>query len=288
MVPITIFPIWCWAIVGGIAVFLAFRLRCNRWFCVITICLWVASGIWFSENISSLWRLLLDPDKPSGTALRIVTLNCAGTLAAAKEVIHLKPDVVLLQEIPRSTNGLAEIAKEIFGSDAGIIAGYDCAILARGRLEEVKEQQMPQFVRGALHLSPNKSILITSLRLVPPTARLDFWNPNAWRDSVANRRLRRRQLLSAIERGTNNSSAEILGGDFNTTANDTMLKLLSDFEDAHCAEGRGWGNTVLNKIPIARPDRIWVKGLRVISAKANKTMNSDHRMVLAIVEMQSE
>jgi endonuclease/exonuclease/phosphatase (EEP) superfamily protein YafD len=147
---------------------------------------------------------------------------------------------------------------------------------------------MPQFVRGALHLSPNKSILITSLRLVPPTARLDFWNPNAWRDSVANRRLRRRQLLSAIERGTNNSSAEILGGDFNTTANDTMLKLLSDFEDAHCAEGRGWGNTVLNKIPIARPDRIWVKGLRVISAKANKTMNSDHRMVLAIVEMQSE
>ncbi|MEO6183961.1 MAG: endonuclease/exonuclease/phosphatase family protein, partial [Verrucomicrobiota bacterium] len=285
--PITIFPFWCWAILGGIATFAALRLRCNRWHGLVLVCLWLASVIWFSDNLSSLWRLLSNPKTPSGTVLRIVTLNCAGNSNAAREVIRLKPDIVLLQEIPRSTNVLTELGKGLFGDEAAIINGYDCAILARGRFEEIQERQ-PQYVQAALHLPSAHRILITSLRLVPPVARLDLWNPNAWRASIANRRLRRQQLLSVLERDQTKSNIEILGGDFNTTANDTTLRLLSEFEDAHHAAGRGWGNTMLNNIPIARPDQIWVRKLRVISAQAIKTKNSDHQLVLVLVEIPAD
>ena len=217
--------------------------------------------------------------------LRIVTLNCAGNVDAAHEVMSLKPDVVLLQEVPRSTNFLAQIAQNLFGNEATTIIGYDCAILARGRLEKSQEQQPPQYVRATLHLSSAHRILITSLRFVPPVARLDLWNPDAWRSSIANRRLRRQQLLSVIELHRTNSTSEILGGDFNTTANDTTLRLLSHFEDAHRVAGRGFGNTMLNSFPIARPDQVWVKKLRVNSAQAIKTKNSDHRLVLVEIEI---
>lgn len=283
--PFTIFPFWCWAIIGAIVTLSALRFGYNRRHGLVLIFLWVVSAIWFSDNLSSLLRLLSKPQTPSGTVLRIVTLNCAGNSAAAREVISLKPDIVLLQEIPTSTNILAQLGQELFGNQASMIVGYDCAILARGRLDESRERQAPQYVRATLHLSSAHSVLITSLRLVPPVARMDLWNPDAWRSSIANRRLRRQQLLSVIEHHRTNSMSEILGGDFNTTANDTTLRLLSDFEDAHRVAGRGFGNTMLNSIPIARPDQIWLKKLRIISTRAIKTKNSDHRLVLAEIEI---
>ena len=45
--------------------------------------------------------------------------------------------------------------------------------------------------------------------------------------------------------------------------------------------GRGWCNTIVNEIPFARIDQIWVSDdFQVHSLRVVKTMHSDHRMVI--------
>jgi endonuclease/exonuclease/phosphatase (EEP) superfamily protein YafD len=135
---------------------------------------------------------------------------------------------------------------------------------------------------------PNGSVvLVTSVRFIPPEGRLDLWNPAAWRASVANRQVRRVQLQAAIERDSSqNALPEIFGGDFNTPVPDAVFRLLTRFSDAHSKAGRGWGNTAVNNLPIARPDQIWLKGFKAVSVRARRTINSDHRAVIADVETQ--
>jgi hypothetical protein len=286
--PLTIFPYWCWAIAGGIASYAALRLRCKRWHSLLSVGLWFGSVLWLSDNLSSILRLASSPHSPSVNALRVVTLNCAGDPAAMREVASYKPDIVLLQEIPPSSNVLSQFATELFGNDAAIVAGYDCAIISHGKLELAPKDQPSQYVRAMVNLPSGRRLAITSLRLVPPVGRLDLWNPDAWRATIANRRLRREQLLGLMEQSHSSSEPEIIGGDFNATANDTTLRLLTGFHDAHRISGRGFGNTALNGLPIARPDQIWVRKLEVISSRAFKTKYSDHRLVLVIIDFPTD
>jgi vancomycin resistance protein VanJ len=93
-------------------------------------------------------------------------------------------------------------------------------------------------------------------------------------------------LEAALERDSEQKDwPEILGGDFNTPVPDAVFKLLHRFHDAHREAGRGWGNTAVNNLPIARPDQIWLKGLHAISVRAIRTQNSDHRLVLADIQV---
>jgi len=74
----------------------------------------------------------------------------------------------------------------------------------------------------------------------------------------------------------------ILGGDFNAPAGDAVLRLLRPrLHDAFREGGRGWGNTVLNDLPVLRFDQTWLSGdLRATRVHARKTQRSDHRMVV--------
>jgi endonuclease/exonuclease/phosphatase (EEP) superfamily protein YafD len=111
---------------------------------------------------------------------------------------------------------------------------------------------------------------------------MDLWTPTAWRASTANRQLRRAQLEAALQRDSSQQNLpEILGGDFNAPVSDSVFQLLSGFQDAHVEAGRGWGNTAVNSLPIARPDRIWLRQIDAVSVRAKATRYSDHRLVVA-------
>jgi endonuclease/exonuclease/phosphatase (EEP) superfamily protein YafD len=283
---ITIFPQWCWALLGIFLSYFGWRLCKRRWLLLMPA-VWVITAILFSDNVTSVLRMARpSPTAPSTTHhVRVVTLNCAGRAAAAEEIVALKPDVVLLQEIP-STNDLARCTQACFSAGGAFVSGLDCAILAGGAIEIRNQNEFPpQFIRAQVQLKGGKNVLVTSLRLIPPEGRLDLWNSTAWRASTENRRLRRTQLLAALERSmTETGLPEILGGDFNAPVSDSVFRLLPAFQDAHQEAGIGWGNTAINNFPIARPDQIRVKGFRVISCRAVQTRNSDHRLVVADLE----
>jgi endonuclease/exonuclease/phosphatase (EEP) superfamily protein YafD len=290
---VTVFPYWSWTLIGCFAAYVAFRLRGGRWILVTLPVAWIITTLFFADNLGSLWRLLKsDPsslERREPGAVRVITLNCAGSPAAAAEAGAFKPDIVLLQEIP-STNELARLTQEWFGGTGSFVAGFDCAILARGQLQRSEGRPPPEFIHAFYPLSTNQTVLVTSLRLVPPAGRLDLWNPKAWSASTENRRLRRSQLEDALARTSFMSThPEILGGDFNAPVSDAVYRLRSQwfgasFLDAHREAGRGWGNTALNSLPIARSDQIWLKGSRAISVHTVRTKHSDHRMVVADIE----
>ena len=75
----------------------------------------------------------------------------------------------------------------------------------------------------------------------------------------------------------------ILGGDFNVPQGDQSTTQLRDFaSDTFGVAGRGWGNTVLNTIPVLRFDQIWASGhFRPIATWAVCSEHSDHRMVVS-------
>jgi len=281
---LTIFPYWSWATVGATAAFTALRLRCSQWHGWLSVILWTVSTLYFSDNLLPFLRLASTPKQSPAKHLCVVTLNCAGSSAAVRQVLSFKPDIVLLQEIPRATNILHEIANDLFGESGAVVVGFDCAILARGKLARTHENQPPQWVQAELTLDSGIQVKVTSLRLVPPVARMDLWNPNAWKATAANRRLRRDQL-QLLARSNSEPSAQIVGGDFNATANDQLFRLLSGYNDAHKVAGRGLGNTMLNSFPIARPDRIWARELDVAIAQTFKAIDSDHRLVVAVLEL---
>jgi len=273
---------------GCVAAYSALRLRRERWIWLLPSA-WAVSTLCFLENLVPIIRLLgsdpapLDSRRPG--SLRVVALNCAGNPAAAAEVGALKPEIVLLQEIP-STNQLARLAHEWFGDTGSFLAGFDCAILARGAISNTDSRLPPQHTRAVVYLQNMPALLVTSLRLVPPVGRFDLWNPEAWRAAADNRRLRRRQLQAVLEREPPRTEMpEVFGGDFNAPVPDAIFKLMGHFHDAYRESGRGWGNTALNNMPIARPDQIWLKGLHAVSARAIRTQYSDHRLVVADIEL---
>jgi vancomycin resistance protein VanJ len=284
---ITLFPYWCWALLGCVVAYPSLRIRRERWLWLLPV-FWVITSLFYSENLVPLLRLMVrDPapvnNRPSGV-VRVVTLNCAGNPAAATEVGSFKPDIVLLQEIP-STNHLARLSREWFGASGSFVAGLDCAILARGSMSDEKTP-IPQYSRTVVRMHNGLMLAVTSLRLVPPVGRFDLWNPSAWRASADNRRLRRFQLQDVLQDELKGSTLpEVLGGDFNTPVPDAVFGLMGQFHDAYRESGRGWGNTALNSLPIARPDQIWIKGFHSVSTRAIQTQTSDHRLVLTDIEI---
>jgi endonuclease/exonuclease/phosphatase (EEP) superfamily protein YafD len=286
VVAITIFPYWSWAVLGGISAYSTIRLLHKRWTWLLPV-VWVVSTLCFSENLRPMLRLATKAPAQSenhSRLLRVITMNCAGNAAAASEFGALKPDVVMLQEIP-STNHLTRLTREWFGDAGSFVAGLDCAILARGVLS-ITDRASPQHISALLQIQNGPALFVTSLRLVPPVGRIDLWNPAAWRISADNRRLRRRQLQTALLCGpTEIGRPEIIAGDFNTPVPDAIFKLMRQYQDAWLESGRGWGNTALNNLPIARPDQIWLKKLHAVSSCAVQTKNSDHRLVVADIEL---
>jgi endonuclease/exonuclease/phosphatase (EEP) superfamily protein YafD len=237
---------------------------------MVVAALWFAASFVFADGIAPLFRGLTSEKHRSNGTYRIVSLNCAGTADAANEVIAFKPDVVLLQEVP-GTNQVAILARHLFGANGCYVSGFDCAIIARCPLT-LSRNRDPYYASAVVQLGP-VPVLVTSLRLVPPETRSE------------NRQQRMRQLTALMGAVREHAGPQVIGGDFNAPGGDAVFSLLRGYQDTYATAGRGWGHTALNNIPFVRPDQIWVKALRPRSARAVKTVHSDHRMVVGDIEL---
>ena len=145
-------------------------------------------------------------------------------------------------------------------------------------------------VWARVQLPSGMELLVVSLRLEPCLVRCDLWSPDCWNSQRANRQLRRSQIAAILSELPEAANVPILvGGDFNAPADDAIFREFpGEFHDAFRQAGRGWGDTILNQVPLQRIDQIWIgPGLQAMNAGAMRTKSSDHRLVWADVQLPS-
>jgi endonuclease/exonuclease/phosphatase (EEP) superfamily protein YafD len=200
------------------------------------------------------------------------------------EVAQFKPDVVLLQESP-SREHLKHLAIEVFGNDGTFLWGGDTSILARGRIQPGTVDPSSHFVHATVELPSGVELDVISARLHPPVFRLDFWDSGFWIDHRNNRVKHRAQILDVMQivAAIPQSAHLIVGGDFNAPPlDDALTPLRQRLFDTFTEAGRGWGHTGTNDYPLFRVDQIWAsRSLSANTVIAQKTVHSDHRMVIA-------
>ena len=287
---VTFWPPWLWGGVGLGITILAYRKSSKRLTFAIVL-LWLIFVAVFAEEPKSLIRFQSGPisqwqaARREGLALRVISLNCAGSSKAAAEVLSYDPDIVLLQESP-SKEEVTTLAKELFTGGYGFRWGPDASIIARGKVttDGVRLSNNIAFTESIVTLNPGLEIRVVSLRLVPPVMRIDLWSAEHWRHHTANRRIRRKQLQTILQHVKPQQSKipVIFGGDLNAPPTDAVFRLLEPhLHDTFKQGGIGWGNTVLNDIPVLRIDQIWVsRHFRAMVVTARQTQYSDHRMVI--------
>lgn len=253
------------------------------------LALWLTFLLLAADSPASFWRALW-PATAKGRALRVVSLNCAGSSSAARGVERLDPDIILFQESPTAET-LTALAAKLYGSDANLVRGYDPSILARGEVTAVAvpPKHYQNFVHARVELDGH-AIHVISLRLFPCPVNLELWSPDCWRYYQTNRENRRRQLATIANYAKTLPPEEplILGGDFNCPPRDAVLQLLKPWLiDAFTAAGRGWGATIieLSGIPLIRIDQIWTNAqLQAVGAGAERVYGSDHHATVADFE----
>jgi endonuclease/exonuclease/phosphatase family metal-dependent hydrolase len=76
----------------------------------------------------------------------------------------------------------------------------------------------------------------------------------------------------------------ILAGDFNGPAGSESVNRIGEyFTDCFGTTERGFGNTILAKMPYKRIDYVWVRGLVPVRSEVVDSVASDHRPVLTVV-----
>lgn len=290
---ITLVPLWMWAFPGLILA--VYRRRRSAGWTLVAV--WVIWTLVCADETPALLRGLTPSHQhewqtafAEGKALRIVTVNCGdGGSATLRELRDLAPDIVLSQESP-GKQMVADLARELFGNAGAAVAGPDAAILVRGKILEhgVPAGAPGNAVWARVQLPSGLELLVVSLRLEPCLIRCDLWSPDCWSSQRANRQIRRRQLAAILDElpATPNVPV-IIGGDFNAPAGDPIfVEFRPAFRDAFRQSGRGWGDTILNQVPLQRIDQIWIgSGLQAANAAAMRTRNSDHRLVWADLQL---
>lgn len=279
-------PVGAWAIFGIATA--AFGIP--RSIRSILVAAWIVFFVTLSEPVWSIPRgwftAAVEQD------IRAITVNCnVGNQAAAREVIPLRPDVVLFQETC-SPSVLREIADELWSPNGNIIHTPECSIIANGDLRLIASNPAAAFVLAEWKSPSGKSHLVASLRLAPPATRLDLWTKSA-RQEHAERCENRSQvmetLLSLVSENCQQQELILIGGDFNTMSQDqSLMKVFASqsalrFKDSFRSGGVNWGDTVLNDFPFQRFDQIWLSqptSRLNIQCRAIRTANSDHRLVL--------
>jgi vancomycin resistance protein VanJ len=285
MAAITAIPPWCW--LSALTLFVLPALwNASGW---QRLTMFLLSMVFLAvcvEQTRSLPRSVRDaihglPAAPP--AIRLVTINCnVGSKQVAAEVAEFKPDVVLLQESP-DRDSVEALARSLFGDAPGVAWSSDCSIVARGELQPAFHQGR-HFLQATWTLPGGSSVEIFCVRLAPPVVRYDLWSPSSWREHGAERRRHRQQIheLAEVIAAVPPNRPILLGGDFNAPAGDGALRELSPrLHDAFDLAGRGWGATVLNRMPVLRFDQLWCSGqLAPLRVWAVASEGSDHRLVV--------
>ena len=295
---VSVFPIWIWAIAGIAAAAIAIPLLRSRW-PVAVIVLWAMAALIGSDERRSVFRSLTggalkeerSEKTPEGRiSLRIVTLNCGErSIDAVRELGRFQPDIVFLQEAPGASE-LAAFSKELYGESGSVAGAWHCAIVARGKLTP-RRTALYQHGRGALlELDDGTKIELMSMHLAHATTRWDLWRRSCWkqhRDVHRERRAQLKELLDALV-ADGGDVPRIFGGDFNAPPSSNLFDTIPDtYTNAFSTEGRGLGNTFINRFPVLRIDHIYSSGeFETVTARAVRTRHSDHRMVVCDVLLE--
>jgi vancomycin resistance protein VanJ len=286
---VLVLPRWLW-IAPGLVLALIACTRPRKRMTAIAVGLWLLYAICFVQEFRSLIRSgpkqIPEFEGTSGKAIRVISLNCAaGDEKAAAEVANYNPDIVLFQESPLRPI-VQRLAPKILGPDAQVLAGYDVSLISRGKLTAITpgNAQSAPFGHARIELPSGLVVEVFSIRLHPYGIRADVWSPGCWREQRENR-IHQREQFQWLAREVEKVPADvpvILGGDFNLPAGDKLFRILPPrIRDTFRTAGHGWGDTLANDIPFIRIDQIWCDNhFRPISTAAQKTVNSDHRMVI--------
>ena len=291
---ITVFPIWLWSAVG--LGFITISIICTKK--KILLCFlgaWIITALLGSDEFTSLKRgifptlekskTLADPAMAMKT-LRIASINCNGRkIKAAIESIEYNPDIIFLQESP-ALEDLKKIKNKFSDPTIEIVGGWDCAIIARGKL--TKRNYPSLFYNHAtgamLTLENGSTIELLCIHLESAVTRWDLWNKNCWKEHQKRSRERRDQLSQLLSKYEEFASdrPKIFGGDFNSPKNSNLFKILSpEYTNTFGSVGKGIGNTFTNYFPVIRIDHIYTSPeLEPIDASAVRTVHSDHRMLI--------
>lgn len=279
----TLVPLFMW-VTAGLVLTIAITSGKPRLLLVLT---WIVSAWFLGDAPISLFRR---PQQPSEKAavIRVVSLNCLSNPAALHDVAELHPDIVLLQEAPASQY-LDWFVETIFDGHGTAFYGSDTSLIVKGtailRTEPHRSTTRTEsnFIGAEVELDCGVKLGVVSLRLLPTPIRLDIYNPDCWRFYSTNHAERRSAIKSLgtyLER--NNNLPMVIGGDFNTPANDSVFRFIPPgFVDAWQVFGVGWGKTITNNMPLHRIDQVWItKPLSPISTRAVCSAHSDHRAVV--------
>ena len=285
---ITIFPSWAW--LGLLIPTLPFLRRRHIRLSLLPLAAWLTYVVMHVEEPRSFARGIIYPinEEKAPTSLRLVSMNCGGGLdTPLNELFDLQPDIIFLQE-PPSRQHIELFTGELFGDNGQFIYDADTCIIARGRLTSAKSTVSSIFYSyGALELQEVGTLHLISLRLRTGSTRLDLWNPNTWSEHKAQRILQRNQLQEIITAvGTHDTM--IIAGDFNAPQGDGIFSILrTHFFDTFRTSGKGFGNTIINDIPVLRIDQIWVSfDFVALQSFSRKSMYSDHRFVISDIKIK--
>ena len=152
---VTVYPPWCWTIAGLLITCGGFLQRRSLPSTAL-VASWLVFLLAFADEPGSLVRTWL-PMPPQSARLRVISLNCDSNRKAAREVIALKPDIVLFQESP-AIEDLVALADQAFGPGDHTHCGPDASIVARGnvRFVEVPRQFRENFVHARIQNEPSR------------------------------------------------------------------------------------------------------------------------------------
>lgn len=282
---VTAFPVWSWVIPGFLLTCFG-SINTKKRYVMIVIALWITFVVLLADETKGIVRICFKP-KPQEHTLRVISLNCAGgNYKAANEVISYNPDIVLLQETPTKEE-ITQLTKQLFGSEGTFVWEIDNAIIVKGKIVShcADENLLLYSAQAYVQLNSGIKLKVISLRLMPPNLRFDLWSPDCWKSYTLDRK-RKRLKMSAMAKELDSLPSEtpvIIGGDFNAPAGDAIFFVLQPrLYDVFTEGGRGWGNTVMNDVPVHRFDQIWTsKHFKAVNVITQKTKYSDHRMVVA-------
>jgi len=295
---ITLWPSWAWAAVGIAPLLFAVRRRGNRPVLVVLL-LWGLFLMGFAEEsaypVRALRRRPTTRSAASGRRhrrFRVVTINChGGEVRSLREARRFAPDLVFIQESPQEKE-VAQVAREWYGKESGWAYYGDTSLIARGEctLGPVVAHVVNPFTWAHVRLAAGLELEAVSVHLLPPQLRYDLWHTDTWTSLAALERARRAQLLGLATwiRALPPDTSLVVAGDFNMPAGDGVLRLLHPrLHDAFRECGIGWGNTVINDLPVSRYDQIWLSPrLHSVGTFAVATRHSDHRLVVCDVVVE--
>lgn len=286
-------PAWIWAALIAVFSLPALAFRRFKWVgTMLVLCLTFALS--FDDMprgvVRGWWHAVESGPPLAARSFKVVSMNCeGGNIKAAREALDSGADLVLLQESPGKAE-LGMLAKEKWGREGNVVAGPDCSIVARGELWTIGIANRPNFTWALWKTLNGEDVFVLSLRLQPPTFRLDYWNPDCWR-AYAEDRARRKQELDEIigvlrDLGFSSDAKLVIGGDFNGPPSECFQDSIQALcTDSYAYDGRGWGGTGTNDFPFVRFDQIWIaRRSKIMRAEVKRTSHSDHRMAVAWVE----